>query len=294
MRLAAVFRDPPPSLAFEISGRGIAMARLQTPGEFSVRPLPPGVLSISPVHDNVLKPDDLAAAVRELTPPNGGRKRRDAALILPDYCARVAVLDFDSLPKDPAEQMSLVRFRMKKSVPFDVESAALSFAPQAAEGKRIHVAVVVAPVEIVARYEAPFRAAGLNPGLVTISSLAAFELVEGQAVTVVAKLTGEVLTVLVVEKGRLKLVRSLELAAASLEEVAADLYPTFVYIEDSLGVKAERLLLCGFGPLAEEAARRFKTDLGAEVELVRSPLGSPGEGDAGLHGYLKSMSSGAN
>ncbi len=294
MRLAAVFRDPPPSLAFEISSRGIAMARLRGPSEFTVRPLPVGVLSISPVHDNVLQPDDLAAAVRELIPPNGNRKRRDAALILPDYCARVAVLDFDSFPKDAAEQLSLIRFRMKKSVPFDLESAALSFAPQAAEGKRIHVVVVVAPVEIVARYEAPFRAAGLNPGFVTISSLAALELVEGQAVTVVAKLTGGVLTVMVIEKGRLKLVRSLEIAAISLDDVAADLYPTFVYIEDSLGVKAEKLLLCGFGVMSDEAGRRFQADLAVEVEPVRSARGVPGEGDAGLHGYLKSISSGSN
>ena len=29
-----------------------------------------------------------------------GRKRRDVALILPDYCTRIAVLDFDSFPGD--------------------------------------------------------------------------------------------------------------------------------------------------------------------------------------------------
>jgi type IV pilus assembly protein PilM len=290
MRFAAVFRDPPPSLAFEVSGHGIAMARVQHPVELSTRTLPAGVLSISPVHDNVLQPDDLAAAVRELVPPGSGRKRRDAALILPDYCARVAVLDFDNFPKDAAEQSSLVRFRLKKSVPFDVESAALSFAPQPAEGKRVHVVVVAAPVEIVARYEAPFRAAGLNPGLVTISSLAALDLVRGQEVSVVAKLTGGVLTVLVIEKERLKLIRSLELSAASLADIAADLYPTFVYIEDSLGVKAQKLLLCGFETLADEAGRRFEADLGVAVEPVRSALKAPGQGDAGLLGYLQSVS----
>ena len=33
-----------------------------------------------------------------------------------------AVLAFDQFPTDPREQASLVRFRMKKSVPFDVET----------------------------------------------------------------------------------------------------------------------------------------------------------------------------
>ncbi len=52
------------------------------------------------------------------------RKRRDVALILPDFSARISVLDFDQFPTDPKEQASLIRFRLKRSVPFDVESAA--------------------------------------------------------------------------------------------------------------------------------------------------------------------------
>jgi Tfp pilus assembly PilM family ATPase len=48
---------------------------------------------------------------------------------------------------------------------------------QPAEGKKFDVVVVVAPLEVISRYEAPFRAAGMNPGLVTTSSLAALNLV---------------------------------------------------------------------------------------------------------------------
>ena len=80
------------------------------------------------------------------------------------------MLDFDNFPSDAKEQLSLVRFRVKRSVPFDVESAALSYWAQPAEGKKVDVVVVVAPLEIVSRYEAPFRAAGMTPGLVTTSS----------------------------------------------------------------------------------------------------------------------------
>src|SRR5207244_3377183 len=83
------------------------------------------------------------AAVRRLAPTNG--KRREAALILPDYCARVAVLDFDSFPADPKEQLSLVRFRLKKSVPFDVDSAAVGYWAQPAAGGKQDVVAAVAP-----------------------------------------------------------------------------------------------------------------------------------------------------
>ena len=63
----------------------------------------------------------------------------------------------------------------------------------------------------------------------------------------VAKLTGHVLTVLVREKATLRLVRCLELPSQHLDDVAAVLLPTFVYVEDNLGGRAEHLILCGFG-----------------------------------------------
>src|SRR5579885_1236141 len=162
-KLTALVKDPPPAYVFELSEAGISMARIGAHAGITFRPLAPGVISVSPLRDNILIPDDLAAAVRELAPVNGNRKRRDAALVLPDNCVRISVLDFDHFPSDAREQLSLVRFRMKKSVPFDVEEAAVSYWAQAAWDKRVDVVAVVTPLEIVARYEAPFRAAGLNP-----------------------------------------------------------------------------------------------------------------------------------
>jgi hypothetical protein len=170
-----------------------------------------------------------------------------------------------------------------------VESAAVSYWAQSAANKRVDVVVVMAPLEIVSRYEAPFRAAGMIPGLVTTSSVAALELAPEVGLNVVAKLTGHVLTVLVRQKGALKLARCLELPSTDLADVSAVLLPTFVYVEDNLGGRAERLILCGFGGQADEAQRRFQEELCVEVEPLRSPLGTPGENNAGLLGYLRSI-----
>ncbi|MGO4883243.1 MAG: hypothetical protein ACLP59_20845 [Bryobacteraceae bacterium] len=288
--IAALLLEPPPSMAFEISEAGISLARLSPKTELDFRPLKPGVLSITPLKDNVMLPDELSIAVRELVPANGNRKRRDVALILPDYSSRIAVLDFDDFPSNADEQLTLIRFRIKKSVPFDVESAAISYFVQpAADKKKFDVVVVVAPLEVVSRYEAPFRAAGMNPGLVTTSSLAALNLIEDGGITVVAKITGCVLTVMVLKDSRLKLVRCLEVHANDVAEIAADLYPTFVYIEDNIGAKADRLLLCGFAAQMESARQQFQNELRVDVQAVRSPLGNPGENNAGLLGYLRSV-----
>jgi type IV pilus assembly protein PilM len=199
------------------------------------------------------------------------------------------VLDFDEFPSDRGEQLSLVRFRLRKSVPFDVEAAAVSYYPQHGSGKKYDVVAAVAPVEIISRYEVPFRAAGLNPGFVTTSSLAFLELVHEKDLAVVAKLSGRALTVMVLQNGALKLVRCLELGSGEPGEVAADLYPTFVYVEDQFGEKASKLLLCGFGERPPDALDEFRRELGIHVETVRSPLAVPGENDAGLLGYLRSV-----
>ena len=281
MQLSSLFKDPPPAYAFELSEAGIAVADLAKGPQTEFHPLAPGVISVSPLRDNILAPDELAAAVRALTPAN--TKRKNTALVLPDYCARIAVLDFDSFPADHKEQLALVRFRLKKSVPFDVESAAVGYWAQNATGGKLDVIAVVAPVDIIARYEAPFRAAGMNPGFVTTSSLAMLRLVDARQVTVVAKLSGTILTLLVLNGGVLKLIRCLELG-----DITADLYPTLAYVEDHLGSKVEILLLCGFGAETDERQRQFERELGIKVEVLRSSIGVPGESNAGLVGYLQS------
>ena len=95
--LLRLIQDPPPDYVFELSEGGIAYVR---PGTVqpAFEPLEPGVLSPSPVADNILKADALADKVRTLSGMASGRKRGRAVLILPDYCARVAVLEFDSFP----------------------------------------------------------------------------------------------------------------------------------------------------------------------------------------------------
>jgi type IV pilus assembly protein PilM len=287
--LKHLVQEPPPAMAFEISEAGISAARIGSKTELDFRPLKPGVLSVSPLKENIIDPDEFSAAVRALVSAAGSRKRRDVALILPDYATRIAVLDFDEFPSDPKEQLSLVRFRLKRSVPFDVEAAAVSYFAQTGAAKKTDVLVVMAPLEIVSRYEAPFRAAGMNPGFVTTSILSALELAPEDGISVVAKITGHVLTLVVREKGVVKLVRCLEIASQELDDIAAVLLPTFVYVEDNLAGRVEHLSLCAFGPRSDEAQRRFGEELGVPVEPLRSPFGVPGENNAGLLGYLRSI-----
>lgn len=278
-QIARLVKDPPPDHIFELSEAGIAYARN---GETGFQVFEPGVLAVSPVADNLLRPDAVMSALARIAPPNGN-KRRPAIVILPDYATRVSLLDFDSFPSSPDEQLPLVRFRVKKTIPFDIDSAAVSYWAQPAStkggAKKIEVVAVTVAMEILARYEAVFRNANLYPGEVTTSGLAALNLYSGGGVAVIAKLTGNVLTVMAVDDGQLKLFRCLTIEDGSDEEILAVLNPTFAYIEDELGQKPEKLLLCGFAKPIE--------GLNVEMEPLRSRLGAPNAYNAGLLGYLE-------
>jgi type IV pilus assembly protein PilM len=282
-----LLQDPAPEYAFEISEAGIAWSQPAS-AQVAFQPIEPGTVAVSPLADNVHRADALADKVRAIT---GGaqKKRAPAVLILPDYCARVAVLGFDNFPSDPKEQLSLVRFRMKKSVPFDVESAAVSYHAQAGKtgSRSVDVLVVVAALEIVARYEAPFRAAGLHPGLVTTSLITMSELNPHSDISVLARLNGKALTVAVMNTGVIKLVRCVELPEVTSEEIHAVLLPTMAYIEDEMGARPARMLACGF-----ENDHSWDRDLDVSVEPLHSRFGTPNQFNAGLLGYLQSVRGG--
>jgi len=283
-QITHLVKDPPPEHIFELSEAGIAYS---LHGKTGFQAFEPGVLAVSPLADNLLQPKAVTSALARIAPPNGN-KRRPATLILPDYAARVSLLDFDSFPSSPEEQLPLVRFRVKKTIPFDIDSAAVSYWAQPASTKagvkKVEVVAVTVAMEILARYEAVFRAANLHPGEVTTSGLAALNLYNEGGVVVIAKLTGNVLTVMAVDDGQLKLFRCLTIADASIgendnDEILAVLNPTFAYIEDELGQKPDKLVLCGFAKPLE--------GLNIEMEPLRSHLGSANAYNAGLLGYLE-------
>jgi len=288
-RLGHLGQDPPPEWAIELSPAGIAWARNSTPPRIGFQPIEPDVLRVSPVADNVQNADRLSEYLGRILPRNGARKRRKVAVLLPDFSARVSVLDFDSFPGNAQEQASLVRFRVKKSVPFDVDSAAVSFRAQPAGRQRVEVVAAVIALEIVGRYEAVFRQMNLHAGYMTTSLLAALDLVKDGGLTVLVKRTGSVLSVAVLDAGVLRLVRTVELPGVSEEAALGVLFPTFAFVEDEIGRRPERLLMCGFGPGSEGIAKACQAELGIRPEPLKSRFGTPDETNAGLLGYLESI-----
>ena len=126
------------ALGCEISPAGVSAARWSwSKGSFEAaawKPLPPGAIEASPLRENFREPEPIRealgaalASIGIVPGPESSRRPSDAVLIIPDQAARLFVFTLDSLPKRPAEALSLVQFRLKKSVPFDIEFASVSY-----------------------------------------------------------------------------------------------------------------------------------------------------------------------
>lgn len=157
--------DPPPQWVLEFSSQGILRASTGEPPEPRWQPLPPGVLAPSPVESNCKDYDAALEALRALplTLPHG--REAQCALILPDYSVRVSVLDFEEFPSRAEEQEPLVRFRLRKIVPYDLESARLSFEASPLPGNGYAVVAAMCPLQVLAEYESCCGRLAATPGM---------------------------------------------------------------------------------------------------------------------------------
>ena len=293
-KLKALAADPPPEFIFEVSEAGLAWVRTADPANLRSSAFEPGTLLVSPLEDNIKNAADFAAARAQVRPGHGQAQppARGPRSSLPDFCARVAVLDFDTFPSDPAEQLQLARFRAKRAVPFDIDAAQIACYPQPRTGKKIDVVVAVINMEVAAHYQAPFRAAGFHCGVVTISALAALSLAgeaghEQASPSVTAKLSGNVLALSLVEGRTLRVFRCVQLHGAFTDEATDVLATTFAYAEDELGARPQVLRLCGVPRELGGLRQRWADELGLPVTGVTSRFGVPTPTNAGLLGYME-------
>jgi type IV pilus assembly protein PilM len=156
------------------------------------------------------------------------QRTREVTLVVPDAAVRVLLLDFDALPSKAAEALPVVRFRLKKLLPFDADDAAVSYQVMATSKGIVRVVAVAMPREVLVEYEAVVRDAGFEPGAILPSTLASLAgLPEDAAPVLVVNAGRQGVTTAIVKAGILLLHRSVDLRA---EFGAADLRPVEVEI----------------------------------------------------------------
>jgi type IV pilus assembly protein PilM len=222
-----------PRLAVEIRADGLVAARADDAAgplmEVSRAELVEGALEAGLKAGNVVDRTALVVAVRRALDEIAGRGTgrgsgrdagygRDVTVVVPDAAVRVLLLDFDQLPSKIAEALPVVRFRLKKLLPFEADDAMVSYQVMSNEKNLVRVLAVAMPREVVEEYEGVVTAAGYLPGAVLPSTLAALAgLDEAQDAALVVNAGRRQVTTAIVKGGVLLLHRTLDFDAGGAE-----------------------------------------------------------------------------
>lgn len=288
--------DPPPDHVFEISEFGLAGVSPRQPEVHNRERFKDRGLTASPSLPNFVRPQLYREALPKLVAANGAR-RMTTALVIPDYAVRMAILDFEEFPVRDEERISLLRFRLRKTVPFHIEEARLAYSVQDQRPGHVEILAVAIANPILHEYESIFVEAGHRVGMVVPSLIAAMPFCEtvSEGITLLAKSAGSTLSIGLIEQGHLRLVRCIDLSsedhAAGESEVSRPAFPvlqqTLAFAEDQLEQKVNRAVLCGFGSETGVIGEQMEREFGIPYTPVNSRFGPALAENAGMLGLLE-------
>ena len=264
-----------PKLACEIAADRVLAGRIMEKGggleASAASELAPGSVIPDLVENNVKQRTAVREGIESALGGVAGRSK-DVIAIVPDAAVRVMLVEFETLPSDQEEALGVVRFRLKKSLPFDVDKAKVSYHAQKVKDE-IKVVAAVALGTVIEDYESAFREAGFSPGVVLPSTLAALGAADGKKPTLVIKVDAHTTSLAILNEEQLQLFRTLENARGvtiSGEQLAEEVYPSIVFFQDTYQLNIEQIYVAGL-PESGGAAPALKAATGAEVqELVSS------------------------
>jgi type IV pilus assembly protein PilM len=169
------------ALGLELCSEGLRFAQVaggKTPRLDAglLAPFPAGTLQFSRREANVTNPQAFVAQVREaylrlLT------KEKGVSVSLPDATGRVVLLDLEARFKNREEGLDIIRWKLKKSLPFDISQVHLDY-QTLSEKDNGAVLLLVSLISraVVTQYEELLLAAGLEPKLIDFTSFNLYRL----------------------------------------------------------------------------------------------------------------------
>ena len=168
-------------LGLELSSQGVSFA--QAAGGKSLRleaglslPFTPGTLQLSRREPNVINPQAFVGKLREahlrlLT------QERTVSVSLPEATGRVMLLDLEARFKNREEGLDIIRWKLKKSFPFDISTVHLDYQTLAVrENGSVSLLVSLISRSVVTQYEELLIEAGLEPKFIDFSSFNLYRL----------------------------------------------------------------------------------------------------------------------
>lgn len=263
-------------------------ARLESHAESA---LPEGDAEAGMLRASLKAPEEAARRLSRLFETAGTRPGK-LVLVVPDSLARVSLL---SLPERPASRkhlLEILRFKLRRTVPFRLEEAVLAHQVLAGDGRGATVLAALALRSAIESYEAAVEAAGGRPGLVELCSLSLFNLCrrelarlgEGERDAGLLNYTPTYFTLLLTRGRRLLFYRCKSLGLADHEAgfggvVARELATSLSYYREKLGGPGLEAVLVRSAarPIAE--LQEILGHLGVERAVPVDPAAALSNGD---------------
>lgn len=253
MSIFSLRESAAPAAAVEIASGRVSAASLEWRGgqpvvaAHATEPLPDGalvpMLTALNIRDRAAVLDVLGRVLERV-----GRPRR-IGLVIPDVVAKVSLVRFEQVPKRAQDLDQLVRWQVRKSAPFTIEDAQVSYVPgiHATDGQEYIVSL--ARRDVVQEYEGLCAEAGAHAGLI---DLATFNVINAVLAGAGAPTADWLLVNIAADYASIALLRGPHLIVfrnrvADAEETLADLvHQTAMYYEDRLkGAGFARVILAG-------------------------------------------------
>jgi type IV pilus assembly protein PilM len=250
-------------LGLELSNDGLSFAlaaggkTLRLEAGLSL-PFLPGTLQFSRREPNVTNPHSFVAQVKEahlrlLT------KERSVSVSLPDATGRVVLLDLEARFKNREEGLDIIRWKLKKSLPFDISTVHLDYQTLAEkENGAVSLLVSLISRSVVTQYEELLIEAGLEPKFLDFTSFNLYRLFSprlemsdnGAFVT----FYGGAMTVLIFYGGVLSFYRTKE-TAGEAQNLYREVNSSFLVYGDKHPGQAVSEVFCMAGASDAEAFR---------------------------------------
>jgi len=290
MNFRSWLASPLPDAAVEIAPDRVSAATLSLRGgqprvqACVSEPLPEGAIAAALAARNLVDRDAVAGAVRVVLGRLGTRAAR-VALVIPDPVGKVSVVRFERVPSRRDDLDQLVRWQIRKTLPFPIEEASVTYTAGRRAPDGSDFVVVAARRDVVGEYEDVCAAAGAHAGLVELATFSVLNLTlaapaQGASAAgdwLVVHVRPEYTSVAILRDGDLIFFRSRpEDDEESLTDVV---HQTAMYYQDRLdGHGFRRVLLAGRGRAAaafDQTRRSLEERLATSVEPVDPTAAAP-------------------
>jgi type IV pilus assembly protein PilM len=231
----------------------------------------PGETIVGSLLERNLANSDTAMEITRNALREVGAKGFEVSVVIPDDSSRIAFITAENLSGNAQERETFVRWKLKKSVPFDVDAAQISYqvlGPHTGpEGKGLDLIVALSPKSIVQEYEELLERLGLHAGFVVPSTLATMNLLPGAAAeedVLLVKYGPDSITTTIFQNRRPRFYR--RVGRISIYDAV---YPTMMYYQDKLaGTTLSNAVVCGYekDPISEISELQDK--LGVSVRRM--------------------------